>query len=151
MVRYGWRSHSSVIATSLSCVSLRLSFSVQISSFGKICLRQKMAICQSRAFKESDFDRSYSAISWNCLPGQEGRGVPLMGLICTSYFSDFSAQVAICRYPTFCWLLLAHGFSRIACVLIMLFFLQCFTMEAHFKILSFFSGNTFLIYFCFCL
>lgn len=38
-------------------------------------------------------------------------------------FSDFS-QVPIytCRYPTFCWLLEALGFSRIACVLTIDFF-----------------------------
>lgn len=33
-----------------------------------------MPICQSRASRASDFDRSYSDINWTCVPGEEGGG-----------------------------------------------------------------------------
>lgn len=45
------------------CVPETQFFCTDFFFLGKIHLRQKMPICQSRAFKESDFDRSYSTIS----------------------------------------------------------------------------------------
>lgn len=132
---YGWRSHSSFIATSLACASLRLNFSVEISFF-----KAKYTLDRKCPFVSPGLSRSLILTEVTQLLADTACQDRRVGeVIWGGWYAQFFLWFFTSSYlhMQISYLLLASwgtGFLQNSMCIDHSFFLQCFAMGAHFKI-----------------